>query len=78
MLNFILLQFSQSGYFMLLAGLFFFPLIISVITVKDIFYNDNIEMKFKLVWILIVCIIPLLGAMVYYLWGKPNAANKNL
>jgi hypothetical protein len=78
MLSFTLLQLSETGYFVLLAGLFFFPLLVAVVTAKDIFFNDNLTQNTKLLWVIIVVLIPLLGAMIYYLWGKPAAQNKNL
>lgn len=76
MLLFTLLQLSETGYFVLLAGLFFFPLLVAVITAKDIFFNENLQQNTKLLWVVIVILIPLLGAMAYYLWGKPSAQKK--
>lgn len=72
----VLLQLSQTGYFMLLAGLFFFPLLVALVTAKDIFFNENLSANLKLVWLLIVILIPLLGAIIYFFWGKPMAARK--
>lgn len=73
MLLLTLLQLSETGYFVLLAGLFFFPLLVAVVTAKDIFFNENLNQNTKLLWVVIVILIPLLGAIVYYLWGKPLA-----
>ncbi|KHJ37889.1 hypothetical protein PBAC_19010 [Pedobacter glucosidilyticus] len=72
----VLLQLSQTGYFMLLAGLFFFPLLVALVTAKDIFFNENLSANLKLVWLLIVILIPLLGAIIYFFWAKPVAARK--
>lgn len=73
-----LLQLSETGYFVLLAGLFFFPLLVAVVTCKDVFFNENMPQNTKLLWVIIVILIPLLGAMLYYLWGKPNSLkNRN-
>ncbi len=77
MLLLTLLQLSETGYFVLLAGLFFFPLLVAVVTAKDIFFNENLPQNTKLLWVVIVILIPLLGAMIYFLWGKPAAKNKN-
>jgi hypothetical protein len=72
----VLLQLSQTGYFMLLAGLFFFPLLVALVTAKDIFFNENLSANLKLVWLLIVILIPLLGAIIYFFWGKAMASRK--
>lgn len=76
MLLYTLLQLSETGFFVLFAGLFFFPLLVAVVTAKDIFFNENLTQNSKLLWVIIVILIPLLGAMIYYLWGKPSAYNK--
>lgn len=75
-MGYTLLQLSQTGYFMVLAGLFFFPLIVAVITCKDIFYNQHIKDSHKALWFAIVILIPLIGPIVYFFWGKP-AAERN-
>ena len=76
MLTSILLQFSDTGYFVLLAGLFFFPLLVAIITAKDIFFNENLSSNLKLLWMAIVILVPFLGAIGYFFWGKPMAAKK--
>lgn len=76
MTNFILLQLSDTGYFVLLAGLFFFPLLVAVITAKDIFINQNLSSNVKLLWLTVVILIPLIGAIGYFFWGKPLASRK--
>lgn len=53
-----------------LMALFFFPLLVSVLTIKDIFENKSLEMNRKLVWIFVVILIPLFGAIVYFFFGK--------
>ncbi|ADY53521.1 hypothetical protein Pedsa_2982 [Pseudopedobacter saltans DSM 12145] len=77
-MGFTLLQLSQTGHFMVTAGLFFFPLIVAVITCKDIFYNKNIKESVKIFWFALVILIPLFGPIIYYFWGKPSAERKNL
>lgn len=77
MIGSVLLQLSQTGYFIMLAGLFFFPLVVAIITAKDIFYNKNIAENIKIVWFALVILIPLIGPIIYFFWGKPHAAKKN-
>lgn len=55
---------------LVLMGLFFFPLIVSLLAVKDIFENKQLENNIKLIWIVVVIIIPLLGAIAYFFFGK--------
>lgn len=53
-----------------LTGLFFFPLVVSVFTVKDIFENTLLDNSKKLTWIAAVILLPLLGAIIYFFFGK--------
>lgn len=53
-----------------LMGLFFFPLVVSVLTVKDIFENAKLENSEKLMWIAVVILLPLVGAIIYFFFGK--------
>lgn len=53
-----------------LMALFFFPLLVSVLTIKDIFENKSLAMNRKLIWIFVVILIPLFGAIVYFFFGK--------
>ena len=57
-----------------LIGLFFFPLLVSVLSVKDIFEQKNFENNVKLMWIAVVILIPLIGAIIYFFFGKPKSA----
>ena len=56
-----------------LIGLFFFPLLVSVLSVKDIFEQKNLENNVKLMWIAVVILIPLIGAIIYFFFGKPKS-----
>nr|WP_294901168.1 PLD nuclease N-terminal domain-containing protein [uncultured Pedobacter sp.] len=53
-----------------LMGLFFFPLVVSVLSVKDIFENTKLHPGEKLMWIATVILLPLLGAIIYFFFGK--------
>lgn len=53
-----------------LIGLFFFPLVVSVLAAKDIFGNKELSNKVKLIWIIVAIMIPLLGAIAYFFFGK--------
>jgi uncharacterized PurR-regulated membrane protein YhhQ (DUF165 family) len=55
-----------------LIGLFFFPLIVSLLAVKDIIGNKQIQKNIKIVWIAAVVLVPLFGAIVYFFFGKPK------
>ena len=56
-----------------LIGLFFFPLLVSVLSVKDIFENKQLQNNIKLVWIAVVILLPLIGAIIYFFFGKPKS-----
>ncbi len=53
-----------------LMGLFLFPLLVSLFAVKDIFENKVLSNKNKLIWIIVVIIAPLFGAIIYFFFGK--------
>lgn len=56
-----------------LMGLFFFPLLVSVLSVKDIFEQKEMENSSKLMWIAVVILIPLMGAIIYFFFGKSKS-----
>ncbi|MDA9555557.1 PLDc N-terminal domain-containing protein [Pelobium sp.] len=53
-----------------LMGLFFFPLLVSLLAVSDIFKNEKLSNQAKLLWIVISILIPLFGAIAYFFFGK--------
>lgn len=53
-----------------LMGLFFFPLVVAVLTVKDILENGKLANSEKLMWIAAVILLPLVGAIIYFFFGK--------
>jgi predicted Na+-dependent transporter len=53
-----------------LIGLFLFPLLVSLLAVKDIFNNKAFNNNQKLLWIIVVILIPLVGAIIYFFFGK--------
>ena len=55
-----------------MMGLFFFPLLVSLLAVKDIFENKTLANNSKLIWIIVAILIPLLGAIAYFFFGKPK------
>jgi len=55
-----------------LMGLFLFPLLVSLLAVKDIFENKQIPNNKKLIWVVSVIILPLIGAIAYFFFGKPK------
>jgi hypothetical protein len=55
-----------------LMGLFLFPLLVSLLAVKDIFENKQIPNHKKLIWVVSVIILPLIGAIAYFFFGKPK------
>jgi hypothetical protein len=55
-----------------LIGLFFFPLIVSILAVKDVFENKKIQNNIKIAWIAAVVLIPLFGAIAYFFFAKPK------
>ncbi|RKD20423.1 hypothetical protein BCY91_02055 [Pelobium manganitolerans] len=57
-----------------LMGIFFFPLIVSILTVKDIFENEKLHASEKLMWIAVVILLPLLGAIIYFFFSKSKRA----
>jgi Flp pilus assembly protein protease CpaA len=55
-----------------LMGLFLFPLLVSLLAVKDIFENKQVPNDKKLIWVISVIIFPLVGAIAYFFFGKPK------
>lgn len=53
-----------------LMGLFLFPLLVSLFTIKDVFENYKLENIKKLYWIIAVILLPLIGAIIYFFFGK--------
>lgn len=66
---------SETGFFLLFAGLFFFPLLVALIAVKDIVFNVNLSNNHKLLWVTVVILLPLFGAIIYYFTGKKTYKN---
>lgn len=54
-----------------------FPLLVDVITILYIFKNQKISQSKKLLWILLVCLLPMIGAMWYFMYLK-STQNMNL
>ncbi|MBU0697117.1 MAG: PLDc N-terminal domain-containing protein [Bacteroidetes bacterium] len=55
-----------------LMGLFLFPLLVSLLAIKDVFENETLDKSKKIIWIIIVVLIPLIGAIIYFFFGKPK------
>nr|MBC7612532.1 PLDc N-terminal domain-containing protein [Pseudopedobacter sp.] len=55
-----------------LMGLFLFPLLVSLLAIKDVFENKTLDKSKKIIWIIIVVLIPLVGAIIYFFFGKPK------
>lgn len=53
-------------------GLFFFPLVVSVLSIKDVFENPKLSNNQKLKWIATIVLLPLIGAIIYFFFGKPK------
>ena len=52
----------------LLAGLAW--IIILIYTILRIFNRNDIEMNTKLLWIIIIIVAPVVGIIIYYLFGE--------
>ena len=55
-----------------LMGLFLFPLLVSLLAIKDVFENKTLDKSKKIIWVVIVVLIPLVGAIIYFFFGKPK------
>jgi divalent metal cation (Fe/Co/Zn/Cd) transporter len=55
-----------------LFGLIFFiiELILIVYALMDIFKNPNFNTNTKLLWVIIIVLIPILGSLLYLFWGR--------
>jgi hypothetical protein len=53
-------------------GLVFFiiELILIVYALLDIFKNPNFNLNTKLLWVIIIVLIPILGSLLYIFWGR--------
>ena len=56
-----------GGLFRFIFGVIWFILI--VITLMDLF-KSNLPTKTKLLWLIVILIAPVLGSLIYLLWGK--------
>jgi predicted lysophospholipase L1 biosynthesis ABC-type transport system permease subunit len=55
-----------------LFGLVFFiiELILVVYAILDIIKNPNFSFNTKLLWVIIIVLIPILGSLLYIFWGR--------
>jgi len=55
-----------------LFGLIFFiiEVILIVYALMDIFKNPNFNTNTKLLWVVIIVLIPILGSLLYLFWGR--------
>ena len=55
-----------------LFGLIFFiiEVILIVYALMDIFKNPNFNTNTKLLWVIIIVLIPILGSLLYLFWGR--------
>jgi hypothetical protein len=53
-------------------GLVFFiiELILIVYALLDIFKNPGFNLNTKLLWVIIIVLIPILGSLLYIFWGR--------
>ena len=56
-----------GGLFRFIFGVIWFILI--VITLVDLF-KSNLPTNTKLLWLIVILIAPVLGSLIYLLWGK--------
>ena len=57
-----------SGVFGLIFFVIEFALI--VYALLDIFKNPNFNFNTKLLWVIIIVLIPILGSLLYIFWGR--------
>lgn len=55
-----------------LFGLVFFiiELVLVVYALLDIFRNPNFTLNTKLLWVIIIVLIPILGSLLYIFWRR--------
>jgi hypothetical protein len=53
-----------------ILGLFLFPLLVSLFAIRDILKDNTWNMNKKLLWMVISIMIPLIGAIIYFFFGK--------
>ena len=56
-----------GGLFRFIFGVIWFILI--VITLMDLF-KSNLPTNTKLLWLIVILIAPVLGSLIYLIWGK--------
>ena len=56
-----------GGLFRFIFGVIWFILI--VITLMDLF-KSNLPTNTKLLWLIVILIAPVVGSLIYLLWGK--------
>lgn len=57
---------------LMLIGMVLWPLILFGIVALDIVRNTGLNQNTKLLWIIIVLLAPIIGALIYLLWGRNN------
>ena len=56
-----------GGLFRLLFGIIWFILL--VVTLMDLF-KSTAPLNTKLLWLIVILIVPVMGSLVYLLWGR--------
>lgn len=55
---------------LLIIGFAVVPLILFVVALLNIIRNNNLNQNTKLLWVIMILIAPIIGALIYLFWGK--------
>jgi len=64
--------------FFMLIAFYILPFIIVVIALVDIIRNEFNQSRNKLVWIIVVILLPVIGSVLYYFIGRKQKIERYL
>ncbi len=64
--------------FFMLIAFYILPFIIVVIALVDIIRNEFNQSRNKLVWIIVVILLPIIGSVLYYFIGRKQKIERYL
>lgn len=64
--------------FFMLIAFYILPFIIVVVALVDIIRNEFNQSHNKLVWIMVVILLPVIGSVLYYFIGRKQKIEKYL
>ncbi len=64
----------MDGLFVLSPNVYVLMIVFSVLVMLYIFERDNLNPSYKILWMLVMIVFPITGAIFYFLWGNRKLA----